>query len=117
MYKTHTCGELRHTHVGQVVQLAGWVHRRRDHGGVTFLDLRDRFGLVQVVADPSVAAVEEAVLGPVRMEWVIQVEGVVRPRLPGAENPNLPTGEIEVLIQRVRVLNPAKPLPFMISVE
>jgi aspartyl-tRNA synthetase len=115
MYKTHTCGELRKAHVGQTVTLAGWVHRRRDHGGVTFLDLRDRFGMVQVVADASTPADTRPNLDALRMEWVIQVEGVVRPRLPGAENPNMLTGEIEVLMQRLVVLNPAKTPPLMIN--
>jgi aspartyl-tRNA synthetase len=117
MYKTHTCGELRQEHAGQTVKLAGWVHRRRDHGGVAFIDLRDRFGLVQVVADAGTPADARQVLDPVRLEWVIQVEGVVRPRLPGAENPNLPTGEIEVQVQRVSVLNPARTPPFAINKE
>lgn len=117
MYKSHTCGELRREHVGQVVLLAGWVHRRRDHGGVAFLDLRDRFGLVQVVADASTPAEARQTIEATRMEWVIQVEGVVRPRLPGAENLNLPTGEIEVLAQKVKVLNPARTPPFLINKE
>jgi aspartyl-tRNA synthetase len=115
MYKTHTCGELRKAHVGQTVKLAGWVHRRRDHGGVAFIDLRDRFGLVQVVADASSPEEVRQNLEALRMEWVIQVEGVVRPRLPGAENPNMSTGEIEVLMQRLVVLNPAKTPPLMIN--
>ncbi|HEY57064.1 MAG TPA: aspartate--tRNA ligase [Anaerolineae bacterium] len=116
MYKTHTCGELRAEHVGQEVTLAGWVHRRRDHGGVTFVDLRDRFGIVQVVAsaeiDPEAhRALEEAG----RTEWVLQIRGNVRRRPVGAENPNLPTGEIEVEAHEVTVLNPAKPLPFVVN--
>ncbi len=117
MYKSHTCGELRREHIGEQVKLAGWVHRRRDHGGVVFIDLRDRFGMVQVVVNtgtPSDAA--QAIL-PVRLEWVIQVEGVVRARVPGAENPNMPTGEIEVLIREAVVLNPAKALPFVVNKE
>jgi len=115
MYKTHTCGELRREHTGQHVQLAGWVHRRRDHGGVAFVDLRDRFGLVQIVADASTPDNVRQALDAVRMEWVIQVEGDVRLRMPGAENPNMPTGEIEVLVQSVKVLNPAKTPPFLIN--
>ena len=115
MYKTHTCGELRSSHAGQTVTLAGWVHRRRDHGGVTFFDLRDRFGLVQVVVEPADSPVDPAAVEPLRNEWVIQVQGLVRVRRPGAENPNMPTGEIEVLAQKLTVLNPAKSLPFMIS--
>ena len=117
MYKTHTCGELRLANVGDQVTLAGWVHRRRDHGGVTFIDLRDRFGLVQVVADPQISPDAHQELLPVRMEWVVQVEGLVRKRLEGMQNPKLATGEIEVEARRVQVLNPAKPTPFLISVD
>jgi aspartyl-tRNA synthetase len=117
MYKTHTCGELRLSNVGDQVTLAGWVHRRRDHGGVTFIDLRDRFGLVQIVADPQISPDAHQELLPVRMEWVVQVEGVVRKRLEGMQNPKLATGEIEVEAYRVQVLNPAKPTPFLISVD
>ncbi len=115
MYKTHTCGELRLGNVGQQVTLAGWVNRRRDHGGVTFIDLRDRFGLVQVVADPQISPDAHQALLPVRMEWVVQVVGVVRKRLEGMENPRLDTGEVEVEARQVVVLNPAKPTPFLIS--
>ncbi|HVN54601.1 MAG TPA: aspartate--tRNA ligase [Anaerolineaceae bacterium] len=113
MYKTHTCGELRPTHIGQTVTLAGWVNRQRDHGGVTFIDLRDRFGLVQIVANPEKPGL--ALIQDARSEWVLQVTGVVRRRPEGAENTNLPTGEIEVEVERCEVLNPAKPLPFMVS--
>ena len=113
MYKTHSCGELRPTHIGQTVTLAGWVHRQRDHGGVTFIDLRDRSGLVQIVANPEKSGL--VVIQDARSEWVLQVTGVVRSRPEGAENPNLPTGQIEVDVQTCEVLNPAKPLPFMIS--
>ena len=115
MYKTHTCGELRKEHIGQVVRLAGWVHRRRDHGGVTFLDLRDRFGVAQVVADPAHAPQAHQAMEPIRNEWVVQIEGPVRARPAGAENPNLPTGEVEVEVQKVVVLNPAKTPPFAIN--
>ncbi|RPH59921.1 MAG: aspartate--tRNA ligase, partial [Chloroflexi bacterium] len=113
MYKTHTCGELRAAHAGQTVTLAGWVHRQRDHGGVTFIDLRDRYGLVQVVADPAneaVRAIQDA-----RSEWVLQITGAVQRRPAGAENPNLATGEIEIAATKVEVLNPAKPIPFLIN--
>lgn len=115
MYKTQTCGELRTSDVGKTVILAGWVYRRRDHGGITFIDLRDRFGLIQIVADPQISPDAHQDLHPVRMEWVLQVSGVVRPRLPGMENPRLPTGEIEVEVHSIRVLNAAKPLPFLIN--
>lgn len=113
MYKTHTCGELRSSHVGQTVTLAGWVHRQRDHGGVTFIDLRDRFGIVQIVANPTNPDVK--VIQDARSEWVLQVTGVVRRRPEGAENPNLPTGEIEIDVSHCEVLNPAKPLPFLVN--
>ncbi len=116
MYKTHTCGELRVDHVGQEVTLAGWVHRRRDHGGVTFIDLRDRFGLVQVVASAEInPAAHRALEEAGRTEWVLQIRGRVRRRPAGAENPNLPTGEIEVEAHQVTVLNAAKPLPFVVN--
>jgi aspartyl-tRNA synthetase len=117
MYKTHTCGELRSSHVGQEVTLAGWVHRRRDHGGVTFIDLRDRFGLVQVVASSETSPLAHETLAAVRPEWVIQIRGMVRLRPPGSENPNLATGEIEVDAHQVKVLNAAKTPPFLINKE
>lgn len=117
MYKTKNCGELRVSHVGEIVTLAGWVHRRRDHGGITFIDLRDRFGLVQIVADPAISPIPHQQLHAVRMEWVIQVEGIVRKRLPGMENPKLATGDIEIQITDVKILNPSKSLPFMISTD
>ena len=117
MYKTKTCGELRRKDVGQNVILAGWVHRRRDHGGVTFIDLRDRFGLVQVVANPEISPEAHQSLEAVRPEWVIQVEGIVQPRPEGAENRNLATGEIEVEAHQVKILNPAKTPPFSINKE
>jgi aspartyl-tRNA synthetase len=113
MYRTHTCGELRATHVGQTVTLTGWVHRQRDHGGVTFIDLRDRYGLVQVVADPAnqdVKSIQDA-----RTEWVLQITGEVRRRPVGAENSNLTTGEIEIVASKVEALNPAKTIPFLIN--
>lgn len=115
MYRTHSCGSLRKSHVGQTVTLAGWVHRQRDHGGVTFIDLRDRSGLVQIVGNPSqpdATSIQEA-----RQEWVLQVTGVVRPRPAGAENPNLATGEIEVDVTQCVVLNPSKMLPFLVNKE
>jgi aspartyl-tRNA synthetase len=114
MYKTHTCGEIRPDHVGQTITLAGWVHRQRDHGGVTFIDLRDRFGIVQIVGNPDTNPGAK-LLGDARQEWVLQVTGVVRRRPEGAENPNLPTGQIEVDVRSVEVLNPAKPLPFLVN--
>jgi aspartyl-tRNA synthetase len=117
MYRTHTCGELNATHVGQPVTLAGWVNRRRDHGGVTFIDLRDRYGIVQVVANPEISPQAHRQLEETRIEWVLQVEGVVRKRPAGMENPQLSTGEVEVEVGDVRVLNAAKTPPFSINKE
>jgi aspartyl-tRNA synthetase len=113
MYKTHTCGELRASHIGQTVTLAGWVHRQRDHGGVTFIDLRDRYGIVQIVADPALPGLE--IIQEARQEWVLQISGEVRRRPQGAENLNLATGEIEIEVTMCQVLNPSKPLPFLIN--
>jgi len=115
MYKTHGCGTLSLNNVGEEVTLAGWVHRHRDHGGVTFIDLRDRSGLVQVVFNPETAPEAHKGAVDLRSEWVIQVKGKVRRRPPGMENPNLPTGDVEVEVTRLRVLNPAKTPPFLIN--
>jgi aspartyl-tRNA synthetase len=117
MYKTHSCGELRATHVTQTVTIAGWVHRRRDHGGVIFLDLRDRYGLVQVTINPNLSKETLEAVSNVRMEWVLQVTGTVQKRPAGMENPKMQTGEIEVIADSIEVLNPAKTLPFMVSGE
>ena len=115
MYKTHNCGDLSKDVIGQRVTLAGWVNRRRDHGGVTFIDLRDRSGIVQIVASTKISNQTQRALEDVRMEWVIQVEGKVCNRMGGMENPNLRTGEIEVEVDRVVILNPAKTPPIIIS--
>lgn len=117
MYKSHTCGELRTNHAGSEVTLAGWVNRRRVLGGINFVDLRDRFGLVQVVSDPTDYPEIHQALGEVRPEWVIQVTGTVRLRPEGLANPNMPTGEVEVLARSIRVLNQAKTTPITISKE
>ena len=117
MYKSHTCGELRKTDAGKTVKLAGWVHRRRDHGDLIFIDLRDRFGLVQLVANPEISPEAHQTLGQVRSEWVVQVEGVVRARPEEMVNPNLATGEIEVEVHAVKVLNQAETPPFLINKE
>jgi aspartyl-tRNA synthetase len=117
MYRTHTCGELRPTHAGQTVTLAGWVHRRRDHGGVVFFDLRDRAGLVQITINPDIAKESLDVASNVRMEWVLQIEGTVQLRPAGMANPKMKTGEIEVIATSVTVLNPSKTPPFMINGE
>ena len=114
MYKTHTCGELRASQIGETVTLAGWVHNFRNHGGVTFIDLRDRFGVVQVVGNPEVNK-DLLPLKEARSEWVLQVSGEVRARMEGAANPNLDTGEIEVAVKSVKILNKAKMLPILIN--
>jgi aspartyl-tRNA synthetase len=117
MYKTHKCGELRQEHVGEEVTLAGWVNRRRDHGGVTFMDLRDRDGVVQIVANPDVSPEAHKSATAIRPEWVVRARGNVRMRPEGMENPSLPTGEVEVEIIELTVLNPAKTPPFLINEE
>ena len=109
--RTHKCGELNTAHLHEVVDLCGWVHRRRDHGGVIFIDLRDRSGLVQVVFDPD-SPETFAIAESVRSEYVLKVQGVVRNRPEGTVNPNMPTGEIEVLVRQVEVLNKAETPPF-----
>jgi aspartyl-tRNA synthetase len=115
MYRTHTCGELRSSHAGQKVTLTGWVHRRRDHGGVAFFDLRDRLGLVQVTINPDLPKEALDLVATVRMEWVLQIEGTVQKRPEGMTNPKMETGEIELIATDVKVLNAAKTLPFMVS--
>ncbi|HLH27033.1 MAG TPA: aspartate--tRNA ligase [Chloroflexota bacterium] len=117
MRRTHTCGELRLTNEGQPCLLQGWVHRRRDHGGVIFLDLRDRYGLVQVVLNPQQAPAAHEAGREVRAEYVLEVEGTVTRRPEGTENPHLPTGQVEVQAERVCVLNPALTPPFAIADE
>ncbi len=113
MLRTHTCGEIRIGDVGKTVTLAGWVHRWRDHGGLTFLDLRDRYGITQVVFDPSVSAEAHEVASRARSEYVLQVTGTVQKRV--KPNPNLATGEVEVLATRAVILNEAKTPPFYIT--
>jgi len=115
MYKTHSCGELRKSDIGQKVTLAGWVHRRRDHGGVVFLDLRDRYGLIQITINPNLSKETLNVVADIRFEWVLQITGTVQKRPQGMENPNMATGEIEVIASEINVLNPAKTLPFMVN--
>ena len=117
MYKTHSCGELRATHMNQQVTLAGWVHRRRDHGGVIFLDLRDRYGIVQVTVNPNLSKETLDAVSNVRMEWVLKITGTVQRRPAGMENPRMQTGEVEVIAQSIEVLNRAKTLPFLVSGE
>jgi aspartyl-tRNA synthetase len=108
-YRTHTCGALRDSDIGAEVRLSGWCHRIRDHGGVLFIDLRDHYGLTQVVADPDSPAFKVA--ETLRSEWVVRVDGKVRRRPGGTENPELPTGAVEVYIREIEVLGPAGELP------
>src|SRR5437879_12605172 len=115
MYRTHHCNELRKTDIGREVKLAGWVAVRRDHGGVIFIDLRDREGLTQVVFRPEENAEVAKQSHSLRTEEVIQVCGKVAPRLPGTENPKLATGDIEVLPQSLTILNRAENLPFQLD--
>jgi aspartyl-tRNA synthetase len=117
MYRTHHCNELRKTDIGREVKLAGWVAVRRDHGGVIFIDLRDREGLTQVVFRPEENAEVAEQSHSLRTEDVIQVGGKVAPRLPGTENPKLATGDIEVLPRSLTVLNRAENLPFQLDAE
>jgi aspartyl-tRNA synthetase len=115
LLKSHNCGELRGNHVGQKVTLAGWVHRRRDHGGKVFIDLRDREGIVQVVFNPQVSQEAYKVAGSLRSEYVVQVSGEVAARPEGTENRKLATGDVEVIAQEAVILNPSKTPPFYIS--
>ncbi|MBS4051776.1 MAG: aspartate--tRNA ligase [Methylomonas sp.] len=114
--RSHKCGELNTHHLGQTVALCGWVHRRRDHGGVIFIDLRDRAGLVQVVFDPDLSD-SFAIAESVRSEYVLRIEGVVRDRPEGTHNANMATGQIEVLGKHIEVLNESETPPFPLESE
>src|SRR5512139_1794405 len=108
-YRSHTCGVLREADIGKEVRLSGWCHRIRDHGGLLFIDLRDHYGITQVVADPDSPSFKDA--EKLRSEWVVRIDGKVRKRPAGTENPDLPTGAIEVYIREIEVLGPAGELP------
>ncbi|MBI1929177.1 aspartate--tRNA ligase [Candidatus Poribacteria bacterium] len=115
MKRTHYCGELRRADAGKSARLTGWVARRRDHGGVIFVDLRERTGLVQVVFDPKINAEAHQIAGEIRNEFVLCVSGKVRERLPGTVNPNLATGEIELAADKLEILNIAQTPPFPVE--
>ncbi len=117
MYRTNTCNELSQKNVGETVTLCGWVHRRRDHGGLIFIDLRDRYGLTQIVSDPAFSKETHESANRVRPEYVIKVIGTVRLRPDGMINPKMPTGEIEILISDFSILNQAKTPPFEIDMD
>lgn len=114
-YRTHTCGALRDSHIDQTVRLSGWCHRIRDHGGVLFIDLRDHYGITQCVADPDSPAFKDA--EKLRAEWVVRMDGRVRRRPEGTENPDLPTGAVEVFVTEIEVLGPAGELPLPVFGE
>jgi len=114
-YRSHNCGALRESDIGKVVRLSGWCHRIRDHGGVLFIDLRDHYGLTQVVADPDSKAFKLA--ETLRSEWVVRIDGKVRKRPAGTENPELPTGQVEIYIDEIEVLGPAADLPMPVFGE
>ena len=114
-YRSHTCGALRESHIGQTVRLSGWCHRIRDHGGVLFIDLRDHYGITQCVVDPDSPAFKDA--EKLRSEWVVRIEGKVRRRPEGTDNPELPTGAVELYVSEIEVLGPAGELPLPVFGE
>jgi aspartyl-tRNA synthetase len=114
-YRSHTCGALRESDIGQDVRVSGWCHRIRDHGGLLFIDLRDHYGLTQCVADPDSPAFKDA--EKLRAEWVVRIDGKVRRRPGGTENPELPTGAVEIFINEIEVLGPAGELPLPVFGE
>src|SRR3981189_3008652 len=114
-YRSHTCGALRDSDIGQTARLSGWGHRIRDHGGVLFIDLRDHYGITQVVADPDSPAVAE--VEKFRSEGVVRIDGKVRQRPEGTVNAELPTGKIEIYVSEIEVLGPAAELPLPVAGE
>ncbi|WP_271880071.1 aspartate--tRNA ligase [Phaeobacter italicus] len=114
-YRSHTCAELNKSHVGETVRLSGWVHRVRDHGGLLFIDLRDHYGVTQVMADPDSPVFAE--IEKVRSEWCIRIDGTVKAREESLVNPKIPTGEIEVFIRDIEFLGQSEELPLMVFGE
>ena len=114
-YRSHTCGALRESDIDQTVRLSGWCHRIRDHGGVLFIDLRDHYGLTQCVVDPDSPAFKDA--ERLRSEWVVRMQGRVRRRPAGTDNPELPTGAVELYVNEIEVLGPAAELPMPVFGE
>jgi aspartyl-tRNA synthetase len=114
-YRTHTCGALRESHIGEIVRLSGWCNRIRDHGGVLFIDLRDHYGITQCVVDPDSPAFKDAEM--LRSEWVVRMEGKVRHRPKGTDNPELPTGTVELYVSDIEVLGPSGELPLPVFGE
>lgn len=115
MYRDKWCNDVNESDIGSVIKLSGWVFRRRDHGGLIFVDLRDRSGIVQAVFSPDVAQEPHQLAHTIRSEFVIAIEGEVRRRPEGTENPNLPTGNVEVYVQELKILNESAVLPFTIE--
>lgn len=116
-YRSHACNALSDKNIDEEVKLVGWVDRRRDHGGLIFIDLRDRFGVTQIVTDPEISGDAHKIFETVRPEWVLQIEGKVRARPSGQENEKMPTGKIEILATKIKVLNEAETPPFEIADE
>ena len=111
-YRSHTCADLTIKNVGETIRLSGWVHRVRDHGGLLFIDLRDHYGMTQVLCDPDSPVFKE--VEKLRSEWCIRIDGTVKARDAELVNPKIPTGEIEVFIRDLEVLGAAEELPLMV---
>ncbi|MFC1993740.1 aspartate--tRNA ligase [Chloroflexota bacterium] len=114
-FRTHNCGELRAEHIGQTMTVSGWVNRRRDHGGLVFIDLRDRYGLIQTVFNPEVSTSAHSLALELRTEYVVRAKGKLSRRPQGTENPKLATGDVELIIEEAEILNTSKTPPFYIN--
>jgi aspartyl-tRNA synthetase len=114
-YRSHTCADLTINNVGETIRLSGWVHRVRDHGGLLFIDLRDHYGMTQVLCDPDSPVFKD--VEKLRSEWCIRIDGTVKARDADLVNPKIPTGEIEVFIRDLEVLGAAEELPLMVFGE